>query len=125
MTGRGGSPTTYPPDRVTAPVRRPRGDVWCEAAATPEFVALRRRLLRFVVPATVLFLLWFCLYLGLNAWTKDVLSVRVGGLPVVLLLALGQFASTFALTAAYNRYATRRLDPLAAVVRDRLEERAP
>lgn len=97
-------------------------NVWVDAAGTPEFIRLRRRLLRFVVPATVLFLVWFLCYLVLNAWYKDLLSVRVGGIPVVLVLALGQFASTFALTAAYNRYAERRLDPLAARVRAGLED---
>ena len=95
--------------------------MWIDAANTPDFTRLRRRLLRFVVPATVFFLAWFLCYLVLNAWYKDLLSLRAGGIPLVLLLAFGQFVSTFALTAAYNRYARRRLDPLAGRVRTRLE----
>ena len=96
--------------------------MWVDAAGTLDFSLLRSRLLRFIVPATALFLAWFLCYLVLNAWYKEFLSARVGGIPVVLLLAFGQFVSTFALTAAYNRYAARRLDPLAARVRARLEE---
>lgn len=90
-------------------------------AATPEFVLLRRRLVRFILPATAVFLAWFLCYLVLNAWHKDLLSMRLAGIPVVLMFAFGQFVSTFALTAAYNRYAERHLDPLAAQLRDRLE----
>jgi uncharacterized membrane protein (DUF485 family) len=40
-----------------------------------------------------------------------------GGITVGLLVGLAQFASTFALTAAYVRFARRRIDPLAAQIR--------
>lgn len=111
-----------PSTTVIAAVDPAGHDVWTETAATPEFAALRRRLIRFVGPATALFLAWFGVYLLLNGHFREFLGMQVGGIPVVLLLAVGQFFSTFALTAAYNRYAERRLDPLAARLRSRLED---
>lgn len=97
-------------------------DVWVAAADSPEFIELRARLLRFILPATVGFLSWFFVFIALNAWAPELLSTKViGDLTLVLVLAVGQFVSTFALTAAYVRYANRRLDPLADQIRGRLE----
>ncbi|SFN06153.1 Uncharacterized membrane protein, DUF485 family [Pseudonocardia ammonioxydans] len=97
-------------------------DLWATAADSPEFAELRRRLLRFVLPATAGFLVWFFAFIGLTAWAPELMSTRVvGDLTLVLVLAVAQFVSTFALTAAYVRYANRRLDPLADDIRGRLE----
>ena len=97
-------------------------DVWVTAADSPEFVELKARLLRFIVPATVGFLGWFLLFIALNAWAPELLGAKVvGEMTLVLVLAVGQFVSTFVLTAAYVRYANRRLDPLADQIRGRLE----
>ncbi|MGL4241596.1 MAG: DUF485 domain-containing protein [Beijerinckiaceae bacterium] len=41
---------------------------------------------------------------------------------VGILLGLGQFVSTFAITMIYVRFANRRLDPIATEIRDELEE---
>lgn len=99
-----------------------RRDVWTATAESPEFAELRSRQLRFLLPATVGFLGWFFLFIGLNAWAPELLGTPVlGDLTLVILLAIGQFASTFAITAAYVRYASRRLDPLADEIRERLE----
>ncbi|GAA1389884.1 hypothetical protein GCM10009613_29600 [Pseudonocardia kongjuensis] len=97
-------------------------DVWTAAARSPEFAELRSRQRRFLIPATAGFLSWFFLFIALNAWAPGLLGTRVlGDLTLVVLLAIGQFASTFAITAAYVRYADRRLDPLADEIRERLE----
>lgn len=101
-------------------------DVWVDAAESPDFVELRRRLLRFVLPATAGFLVWFFSFIALIAWAPELMGTKVfGDLTLVLVLAVGQFVSTFAITAAYVRYAGRRLDPLADQVRGRLEGTHP
>ncbi|HET7474414.1 MAG TPA: DUF485 domain-containing protein [Dermatophilaceae bacterium] len=90
--------------------------------AGPEFALLRRRLRRFVFPMTALFLLWYLAYVLLVSYERDLMDTPVlGAVNVGLLLGLAQFASTFALTAGYVRYARRRLDPLAAQIRERVE----
>lgn len=110
---------------VRTPPGQPTGvgrSVWDEAAESPQFLELRSRLLRFVVPATIGFLGWIMAFAALNAWAPELLSVKVvGDMTLVIVLAVGQFVSTFALTVAYVRYADRRLDPLADEIRDRLE----
>ncbi|ALE74720.1 membrane protein [Pseudonocardia sp. EC080610-09] len=96
--------------------------MWVAAAESPQFEELRGRLLRFVLPATAGFLLWFFVFIGLTAWAPGLMGTKVvGDLTLVLVLAVAQFVSTFALTAAYVRYANRRLDPLADEIRGRLE----
>lgn len=97
-------------------------DVWTAAEASEDFRELRARLLRFVLPATAGFLGWLFLFVGLSAWAPGLLGTRVlGDLTLALVLAIGQFVTTFAITGLYVRYAGRRLDPLADEIRERLE----
>jgi uncharacterized membrane protein (DUF485 family) len=51
------------------------------------------------------------------------MSTRVfGNINVGLLLGLGQFVTTFAITTWYVSYANRKLDPLAEEIRTDLEK---
>jgi uncharacterized membrane protein (DUF485 family) len=51
------------------------------------------------------------------------MSQRVwGDITVGLLLGLGQFVTTFAITMAYVSFANRRLDPVATEIREELEK---
>ncbi len=90
--------------------------------AGPEFRELRRRVRRFTFPAAAAFLLWYLAYVVLVSYARDLMAVRVlGEVNLGLVIGLAQFASTFALTAGYVRYARRHLDPLAARIRQRVE----
>ena len=101
-----------------------RATVYERVAAGPEFAELRRRLRWFVFPATAAFLLWYLAYVLLASYAREIMATPVsGGITVGLLVGLAQFASTFALTAAYVRFARRRIDPLAAQIRAGLSER--
>ncbi|OHV28774.1 MULTISPECIES: DUF485 domain-containing protein [Pseudofrankia] len=89
---------------------------------SPEFGELRRGFRRFVFPMTALFLAWYFLYVLLAAFASGFMSHKVGGnINVGLLFGLGQFLSTFVITAVYVRWADRRLDPAAAALRARFE----
>ena len=99
--------------------------VYEQEQASQEFSALRARLRRFVFPATALFFSWYLLYVLLATFAPAFMAVRVtGAITVGLLLGLAQFASTFGLTVAYVRFAERRLDPVAAQLRERVRRRA-
>jgi uncharacterized membrane protein (DUF485 family) len=90
--------------------------------ASAEFAELRRRFRAFVFPMTALFFLWYLTYVLLAAYAGGFMSHRlVGSVNVALVLGLLQFASTIAITNGYRRYARRRLDPQARLVRARAE----
>lgn len=90
-----------------------------------EFQGLRRAFRNFVFPMTVLFLVWYFLYVVLAAYAHDFMSTPViGNINVGLLLGLGQFVSTFAITMIYARWANQKLDPRAAALRDEIEGEA-
>jgi uncharacterized membrane protein (DUF485 family) len=90
--------------------------------AGPEFTELRRRMRLFVFPVTAVFLLWYLAYVLLASYARDLMATPVyGAVNLGLVIGLAQFASTFAITAAYVRYARRRLDPLAAQIREGVE----
>ena len=94
-------------------------------ANTPEFAALRRSLRGFVFPLTAAFLLWYSLYVLLSAYARGFMGTKVvGNINVALIFGLLQFVSTFVIAWAYARYADRRLDPLAARVRETAAARA-
>jgi uncharacterized membrane protein (DUF485 family) len=91
--------------------------------AGPEFVELRRRLRGWVFPMSAAFLLWYFAYVVLASYARELMARPVSGVITVgLLVGLAQFVSTFALTAAYVRFAARRLDPLAAQIRTSMED---
>jgi uncharacterized membrane protein (DUF485 family) len=91
-------------------------------ARSPEFDTLRRSLRRFVFPVSVAFLLWYALYVLMSAYARDFMSIKIAGnVNVALLFGLLQFISTFLIAWLYARYADRKIDPLAAELRAKIE----
>jgi uncharacterized membrane protein (DUF485 family) len=90
------------------------------AERDPEMVELERRHNRFVWPVTAFFLVY---YLSLNVLAgvaPELMGRKVfGEFTFGYLYALSQFLMAFVVAWAYTRYAKRRLDPLAADLRDR------
>ncbi|TXR52321.1 DUF485 domain-containing protein [Quadrisphaera setariae] len=87
-----------------------------------EFEALRRSFRRVVFPTTAAFLAWYALYVLLAAYAPELMGTRLGGTTITLglVLGLGQFATTFAITMAYRRWADRRFDARAEALRERI-----
>ncbi len=112
---------------ATTPMREgPPPAVTDEALAAmhddPRFADLKRRLFRFIVPATAGFLAWYFLYVLLSAYARDFMGTELfGNVNVALVLGLGQFVSTFGIAWAYSRYAARRFDPPAETLRAGIE----
>ncbi len=99
-----------------------QGTVHERVQAGPEFTELRCRLRRWVFAMSAAFLLWYLAFVLLASYARGVMATPVSGpITVGLLVGLAQFASTFALTAAYVRFARRRIDPLAEQIRTDLE----
>lgn len=92
---------------------------------SPEFTALRGRWRRYIFTMSGLFLAWFLVYVLLAAFAPGVVNTRLGPthLTVGLVLGLLQFVSTFVIAVAYSRFAERNLDPTAAELRARVEEK--
>jgi len=117
--------THLPPPDSTAPhAATPEGDTFEEVQRSPRFTELRRRHRRFVFPLAIAFLVWYFAYVLLADYAHDFMATPViGNINVGILLGLGQFVTTFAITTAYVMYANRRLDPLAEELRTDLERR--
>ncbi|MGO2659685.1 DUF485 domain-containing protein [Mycetocola reblochoni] len=93
--------------------------------ADPRFRDLRRRHRRFVFPLAAAFLLWYFAYVLLADYAHELMSTPViGSINLGVVLGLGQFVTTFAITTWYVGYAGRRLDPVATEIRDELDARA-
>jgi uncharacterized membrane protein (DUF485 family) len=93
-----------------------------EVQATERFQELRKRHRSFVFPMAVAFLLWYFAYVLLADYAVGFMSTKVwGNINVGLILGLLQFATTFAITGWYVSYSNRRLDPIAAEIRNEIE----
>ncbi|MBB6118144.1 DUF485 domain-containing protein [Nocardiopsis algeriensis] len=88
----------------------------------PRFQLLKRKLFRFVLPASITFLAWYLLYVLMSAFGRDVMGVVLfGSVNVALVFGILQFASTFGIAVLYTMYARKNLDPLAAELRGEIE----
>jgi uncharacterized membrane protein (DUF485 family) len=109
---------------VTPPIERRTltPEEYREAQNSPEFVELKRRFRRFAFPMTAAFFSWYLLYVLLSTYAHDFMSTEVfGNVNVGLLLGLGQFVTTFAITHLYVAHANKQTDPIADEMRERLE----
>lgn len=90
---------------------------------SPRFRELRKTQRSFIFPLAVLFLIWYFAYVLLAAYAPGFMGQRVwGDITIGLLLGLGQFVSTFAITMGYVAFANRKLDPIATEIREDLEK---
>jgi uncharacterized membrane protein (DUF485 family) len=93
-----------------------------QVQSTGRFQELRRRHRSFVFPMAVAFLLWYFAYVLLADYAVEFMSTKVwGNINVGLILGLLQFISTFAITGWYVSYSNRKLDPIAAEIRNEIE----
>lgn len=86
-----------------------------------DFKELKKRQRSFVFPLSLFFLVWYGTYIVVAAYAHDFMATPVfGNINVGLLLGIGQFVTTFAITMWYVSYANRKLDPLANDLRVQL-----
>ena len=116
------------PERVPHPVAPPaqsnRHDpVYDELVQSAEFKELRRRYAVFVLPATLVFLGWYLLYVLASNWAHDFMSERVvGHINVALIFGVLQFVSTFLIAWLYARHMNSQVDELAAGLEKRYNQ---
>jgi uncharacterized membrane protein (DUF485 family) len=89
---------------------------------SPRFVELKKKHRSVVFPLAVLFLIWYFVYVLLSSFAPDFMAQEVfGHITIGLLLGLGQFVTTFAITMGYVAFANRTLDPISSEIRADLE----
>jgi uncharacterized membrane protein (DUF485 family) len=87
----------------------------------PEMVELERRHSRFVWPATAFFIVYYMLLNVLAGTSPDLMGRKLfGEFTFGYLFALSQFVMAFVVAWVYSRWAARRMDPLAADLREKL-----
>jgi uncharacterized membrane protein (DUF485 family) len=89
---------------------------------TDDFAELKSSYLRFVVPLTIAFMVWYLLYVFASNWAPDFMAAKVvGNINVALVFGLLQFVTTFGIAIWYARFAARRMDPIADRLREQYE----
>jgi uncharacterized membrane protein (DUF485 family) len=87
----------------------------------PEMVELEHRHSRFVWPATAFFLIYYMALNILAGTSPDLMGTKLfGQFTFGYLFALSQFLMAFVVAWVYSRWAARRMDPLAADLREKL-----
>lgn len=96
---------------------QPLGERYIAVQESEEFGELRRKFRGFVFPVTAFFLTWYFLYVLLSIFASDFMGKEVfGNINIGLLMGLGQFVTTFAITIIYVRWAEREFDPTADAI---------
>jgi uncharacterized membrane protein (DUF485 family) len=98
----------------------PAGTTWEGLEDTPEFKQLVSARRRFVIPATVFFLIYYFSLPVLNGVAPAFMKTNViGNVNIAYLFALSQFFMAWVLAWLYIRRANKIFDPLAEAVRRR------
>jgi uncharacterized membrane protein (DUF485 family) len=88
----------------------------------PEMVELEHRHQRFVWPVTIFFLVYYLALPILAGTARDLMGTRLfGQFTFGYLFALSQFLMAFVVAWVYARWAAKRMDPLAADLREKLQ----
>lgn len=96
---------------------------WNHVAASNEFKSLVKAKLKFIIPATAFFLVYFFALPVLVGYAPDLMNRRVvGSVNVAYLFALSQFFMAWIVALLYVR-AARRHDQMARKIADDLEEK--
>jgi uncharacterized membrane protein (DUF485 family) len=107
---------------VRGPDHHPEID-WIAAERSPEFRELIAKRRRFVVPATIFFLVWYFGFIILAGYAEDFMGESIyEGFTVGYLLALTQFVMVWGLGWLYLRKSDREFDPLARKAAERAVE---
>ncbi len=105
-----------PTTTVSPPVESARRAEWARIEHSREFVELIRAKARFVVPATIFFLVYYFALPVLVGYAPGLMEREVfGHFNVAYLFALSQFAMTWIVMALYVRRA-RDFDARAAAI---------
>ena len=89
----------------------------------PEMVELEARHRRFVWPATAFFLIYYMSLNVLAGTSPDLMGTKLfGEFTFGYLFALSQFLMAFLVAWVYSRWAARRIDPLAADLREKFRK---
>ena len=104
-------------------VAPPGGIDYIAVEESPPFQELKRKQRSFIFPLAVFFLVWYFAYVLLAAYAHEFMATPVfGAVNIGLLMGLGQFVTTFAITMWYVSYANKTLDPRATAIREELEK---
>ena len=96
---------------------------WERLARSPQFKALLRAKKRFIIPATIFFIVYYFALPVLVGYAPDLMRTKVlGPLNIAYLFALSQFFMAWLLAWAYVR-AAARFDRQAEAVLRQLEEK--
>ncbi|MCX4789889.1 MULTISPECIES: DUF485 domain-containing protein [unclassified Streptomyces] len=118
---------SFAPAGHPGPVDLQRGysaaEIYLEVQRSEAFQEVRRRYRRFVVPATLVFLVWYLAYVVVAITAPGLMARPVAGaVNVAMVAGLGQFLTTFLLTGAYARHARLRRDRAALDLRWETQE---
>lgn len=91
--------------------------------ASDDFAELRTSYLRFVIPMTVAFMVWYLLYVLASNWAGSFMNYKLfGNINVALVFGLLQFVSTFVIAWLYSRHSDNVLDPLSDKLKTEFDE---
>lgn len=117
-----GPPAAFEPPPVAPPPGRASAIGYEAVRASRDFWTIQRRFGSFVRPACATFIIWYFLYVIIAVFAPGFMRISLfGDVNVGLCFGILEFASTFAIAMGYRHWARRRLDPLSARLRNRLE----
>lgn len=107
---------------IEKPHGHPDQKTFADVQGSPEYRKLRRSFTTFAFPTVIAVLAWYFLYVVGSVFAEDFMSIpAIGNLNVGMLIGLAQFPTTWFATWLYVQRADNVLDPMAAELRNTIE----
>lgn len=102
--------------------REPSSEEFRAMQASPQFVDLKRTYRSFTFPMSIVFFVWYLVFVITATYVPDLMGKAVvGSVNVGVVLGVAQFVTTFIITWVYIKFANKNIEPRAAAIRESME----
>lgn len=97
-------------------------ELFVEAQKSSEFQELKSKFRGFTFPMTVIFMVWYLVYVLMAVYAPGFMTTKVAGnINVAIVFGTLQFISTWLITWLYVRFANKNIEPRTESLRAEIE----
>ncbi|MGP6175317.1 DUF485 domain-containing protein [Corynebacterium sp. A21] len=101
--------------------REPTAQDFIDMQESPQFQDLRSTYRSFVFPMSIVFAVWYFIYVLAAVYLPELMGVPFLGMNIGMWFGMAQLFTTFLITWLYVRFASQKIEPKAEAIRAQME----